>query len=44
MIGKPLMRATRITVELIIDKFAADYSEDEADRPIHLDSKQRLEP
>lgn len=29
MMGKPVIRGTRITVELILEKFAAGYSEDE---------------
>ena len=29
MVGKPVIRGTRITVELILEKFAAGYSEDQ---------------
>lgn len=29
MMGKPIIRGTRITVELILEEFAAGYSEDE---------------
>jgi uncharacterized protein (DUF433 family) len=29
MMGKPVIRGTRITVELILEKFAAGYTEDE---------------
>jgi uncharacterized protein (DUF433 family) len=29
MVGKPVIRGTRITVELILEEFALGYSEDE---------------
>lgn len=29
MMGKPVIRGTRITVELLLEKFAADLSEDQ---------------
>lgn len=29
MLGKPVLRGTRITVELILERFAAGHSEDE---------------
>ncbi|MFN7932539.1 MAG: DUF433 domain-containing protein [Bryobacteraceae bacterium] len=29
MMGKPVIRGTRVTVELILEKFAAGYTEDE---------------
>lgn len=29
MMGKPVIRGTRITVELILEKFAAGYAEDD---------------